>query len=429
MNLRLLSVCLILSFYRLTAHSQQITFSELNYNSDSTINSGNWVELFNYGSTNIDLGGWFLKDDNNVSLFTFPTGTNLAANARLVVVNDVAKFTEQFPLITNYLGEMSFSFGNSADEVRLFDNNGTLKVFMSYTDTLPWPNAADGTGRTLELIDPLITPDNADNWFVGCMKGSPGKAFSACDDALVFSEINYNSDTLSDAGDWIELYNKSTSGVNLTGWSFKDSNDGSPYFFPTNTQIASGARLVIVHDLVKFQSRHPTVTNYVGPFTFNLSNDGELVRLFNFSGKLAFSVVYDDDGDWPEGADGGTYTLELLSPTGNMNSFANWFIGCPEGSPGKEYTPNCNVGIPPSIPASFAVTTSLQYDIMTIHFSGNESGNEKTIAIYNILGQELFHQQSAAQQIDISTGDFSKGIYVLSVRSADVQWSQKFFIH
>ncbi len=409
-------------------NSQSLTFSELNYNSDSTTNSSNWVEIYNFGSSSVDLGGWFLKDNNNANLFTFPAGTMLASNTRLVVVNNIAEFTGQFPLVTNYLGEMDFSFGNDADEVRLFDNTGLLKLYMSYTDTLPWPEGADGTGRTLELLDPFIAPDTPSNWFVGCMKGSPGKAFIPCNDPLVFSEINYNSDTLLDSGDWVELYNRSTGGINLTGWSFKDSNDDNPYFFPVNTQIASGARLVLVHDTAKFKVRHPDVTNYVGPFDFNLSNDGELVRIFNFQGKLTFSLVYDDDGDWPAGADGGDYTLELLSATGNMNSYSNWFTGCPEGSPGYEYTPNCNVGIESVASNPLAVVAEQRGDVIFVQF-GNEIQNQPvSVSLYNLFGLQLLKQETTGSETYLETGNLPSGIYVLSVKTGNSIWSKKLFI-
>lgn len=410
-------------------YGQSITFSELNYNSDSTLNSGNWVELFNYGTTNIDLGGWYLKDDNSANTFIFPAGSNLAAGARLVVVNDQVKFTEQFPLVTNYLGEMSFSFGNDADEVRLFDNTGALKLYMNYTDTLPWPSAADGTGRTLELLDPQQSPGESSNWFVGCMLGSPGKAFTPCDDPLVFSEINYNSDTLLDAGDWIELYNRSGSGINLTGWHFTDSNNDNAYSFPNNTQIAAGARLVLVHDPVKFNTRHPDVTNYIGPFIFNLSNDGELVRLYKNTGKLTFSVLYDDDGDWPEGADGGDYTLELLNPTGNMNSFTNWFTGCPEGSPGVAYNPDCNVGIEAASAAAIEVSCTQQNEQLTIVFPADVNYRDYAITLFNVFGERLYYQRAVSPITEIETGHITGGICLLSIQSATKQWTQKFFIH
>lgn len=411
------------------ARSQSIVFSELNYNSDSTTNSSNWVELYNYGTTAIDLGGWFLKDNNNANLFTFPAGTSLAADARLVVVNDVADFISQFPLISNYIGEMDFNFSNDADEVRLFDQSGNIKLYMSYTDTLPWPEAADGTGRTLEILDPFASPDNPANWFVGCMKGSPGKAFTPCNDPLIFSEINYNSDTLLDSGDWIELYNRSTGGINLTGWSFKDSNEDNPYFFPTNTQIAAGARLVLVHDTLKFKVRHPDVTNYVGPFTFNLSNDGELVRIFNFQGKLTFSIVYDDDGDWPPGADGGDYTLELLSETGNMNSYANWFTGCPEGSPGYEYDPDCNVGIFPVSGNTLEVTSIQQDNWLVIYFGSQTSAQDIELQLLNLFGQTIFTGTSASNGTRIETSNFPRGIYILTAHAGNSWGSKKIFIH
>jgi hypothetical protein len=47
---------------------------------------------------------------------------------------------------------------------------------------------------------------------------------------------------------------------------------------------------------------------------------------------------YADDVTWPQGADGGGYTLELLSATGNLSDGANWFEGCLGGSPGTAYS-------------------------------------------------------------------------------------------
>lgn len=418
----------ILLLFSVSLYAQSITFSELNYNSDSTINSGNWVELYNYGTSALDISGWYLKDDDNSNSFIFPSNTVLQAGGRLVVGNDNAKFTAEFPSVTNYMGEMTFSFGNDSDEVRLFDNAGTQKLFMHYTDSLPWPDAADGTGRTLELSDPNITPDDPSNWFVGCMHGSPGTAFIPCNDPLVFDEINYNSDTLLDAGDWIELYNHSLGGVNLTGWSLKDSKDDNIYFFPANTQIAPGARLVVVHDTLKFKTRHPT-TPYIGPFQFNLSNDGELVRLFNYLGKLTFSIVYDDDGDWPAGADGDGYTLELLDASGNMNSSGDWFTGCPEGSPSVAYNPDCNVGIQETADQP-APTVIYADDHLMIHLTvAQSSSGDYAAAIFNDMGQELLRKNFTGAEAQISTRQFSQGIYILRITGGNIGWSQKFLIH
>jgi hypothetical protein len=132
-----------------TVSGQSVTFSELNYNSDSTTNSGSWVELYNYGTTTLDLTGWYLKDDNNANTFLFPSGTTITAGNRLVVVTDAAKFTQQYPGVTNYVGDIPFGFGNGGDQVRLFDNTFSLKVFM---DT---PIPFHGLKQQMEQDEPL----------------------------------------------------------------------------------------------------------------------------------------------------------------------------------------------------------------------------------------------------------------------------------
>ena len=415
---------LLLGFY--CSNAQSITFSELNYNSDSTTNSGNWVELYNYGTSSLDISGWTLKDDDNAHIFIFPPGTMLLAGGRLVVLDDTVKFKSQYPSVHNYIGQLDFKFGNSGDQVRLFDNTSILKVFMEYADSTPWPKAADGAGRTLELIDPAVTPDDPTNWFVGCMFGSPGAAFSPCNDQLIFSEINYHSDTLLDAGDWVELHNISSNGINLTGWSFKDSHDGNIYFFPTGQQIAASGYLVLVHDTALFKSRHPTVSNYIGPISFNLSNGGELIRLFNYLGKLTFSLVFNDSGNWPEGADGEGYTLELLSPTENMNSPDDWFTGCLEGSPGMAYDPDCNVGI--SNPES-SLQVSAFYESGALHVFSPNSNSGLTVTLYNELGQPIMMKHFLGDHLTIDTGNLSSGIYMVAVHNQNSGAVTKIWIH
>jgi hypothetical protein len=250
------------------------------------------------------------------------------------------------------------------------------------------------------------------------MGGSPGTAFTTCDDPIVFDEINYNSDTLLNAGDWVELYNRSSSGINLTGYSLKDSKDDNIYFFPTNTQIAAGGRLVIVHDIALFTARHPTVTNYLGSFAFNLSNDGEVIRLFNAQGKLSYSVVFDDDGDWPSGADGDGYTLELLDPVANVNSSTDWFDGCIEGSPGFAYDPDCNIGVfDPEPKQALQVLHNLSSDYVEIIIPASGAYSPEDMIIYNGLGEVVLKTKAAGSSLSVNVSRFPAGLYIVSVKN------------
>lgn len=169
----------------ITAHftgssaSPQVTINEFNYNADSASNSGDWIELWNYGSTALNISGWKIKDGQENHVFVFPTGTVIPANGYLVVVEDSLKFKSQFPNVNNWIGHLGFNFSNGGDEIRLFKHDDNLYLSFTYQDDAPWPYEADGGGYTCELVNRTVSLNNGSNWFPGCLGGSPGRAYSA----------------------------------------------------------------------------------------------------------------------------------------------------------------------------------------------------------------------------------------------------------
>ena len=129
------------------------------------------------GCIAINLTGWNIKDDNNVNTFEIPFGTIILSGGYIVFSCDTQKFTAEHPNVTNYIGQLPFNFKNSGDQIRLFKYDNTLFLSVTYSDSWPWPKAADGKGRTLELKDPEVSLDLASNWFPGCPGGSPGKVY------------------------------------------------------------------------------------------------------------------------------------------------------------------------------------------------------------------------------------------------------------
>ena len=176
----------IKAFFTGSAIAPKICVSELNYNSNSAYNSGDWIELHNYGTMNIDISGWRLSDGNDNHNFIFPTGTQIPVNGYLVLVEDSFKFKSQFPTVTNWLGLTGFNFSNKGDQVRLFNNVDVLYLSFFYQDLAPWPLQADGLGYTCELKTNLSDPNNGSNWFAGCIGGSPGRAYNSTLSVPVF---------------------------------------------------------------------------------------------------------------------------------------------------------------------------------------------------------------------------------------------------
>ncbi|TAH42231.1 MAG: T9SS type A sorting domain-containing protein [Bacteroidetes bacterium] len=153
-----------------------INISEFNYHSDSTFDSGDWIELFNYGSSEIDLSGWKFRDEEENHVFTIPTGTKIPSNSYLVLSEDTSRFDLIYPDVRNRIGQFEFSLNNSGDEIHLYNYIDEPYISFAYETSQPWPVEADGDGYTCELKSNQTYHADGNNWQIGCFGGSPGKA-------------------------------------------------------------------------------------------------------------------------------------------------------------------------------------------------------------------------------------------------------------
>jgi hypothetical protein len=166
--------------FRKQAPEQAITISEINYNSGTEFPAGDWIELFNYGETAIDLTGWYLTDIRAEHVWSIPGSSTILPNARLVLASSSSKFSFVYPTVRNVLGSFEFGLGSPTDSVQLFDNKNRLIAGVKYSSLAPWPTEAYDKGKTLELKDQNVGLNFAANWFAGCIGGSPGSAYSKC---------------------------------------------------------------------------------------------------------------------------------------------------------------------------------------------------------------------------------------------------------
>lgn len=158
---------------------------------------------------------------------------------------------------------------------------------------------------------------------------------------LHITEINYNSDSTRSTGDWFEVFNPSSSPIDLSGYKIKDSDPLNLYLVPPGTFIAAGGYLVFVADTQRFNSQY-SIPNKVGPLGFGLNNNTDQIQVFDPSNQLIIQVTYADSTPWNMGADGLGRTLELLNTSSDPNDPNSWRIGCILGSPGQAYQPCTN---------------------------------------------------------------------------------------
>ena len=173
-----------------------------NYQENEYVNPGDWVELHNPTNESIAIGLWEFKDGDDTHVFIIPENQVLESGAYLVLCKDSLAFNDNFPNVSNFIGEFDFGLNGGGELVRLFDAEELPVDEVNYNDSSPWPLEPDGNGPTLELIHPSLDNDLGQNWATSDNNGgTPGMVNSVytADSSkslvsrIVINEINYNS--------------------------------------------------------------------------------------------------------------------------------------------------------------------------------------------------------------------------------------------
>lgn len=188
--------------------------------SDDAAGGPDWVELLNTGAAPVDVSGWILRDDDDLSALPIASGTVLAPGAFLVV--------ETRDAVTG----AGFGLGK-ADEIRLFTADGTGLV-----DGYAWTEHATTEGRL---------PDGSGDFVDTAPTRGAANAVRAVASPVVLNEVESNGDG---RGDWIELANTDTvRTVDVSGWTVVDGDPThEPIVLPEGTTIESGGYLGIITD-------------------------------------------------------------------------------------------------------------------------------------------------------------------------------------
>ncbi|HNR97871.1 MAG TPA: PKD domain-containing protein [Planctomycetota bacterium] len=154
------------------ADVEDVVFTEIMYNpgpgpvSDPDNEALEYIELHNRGGFPVDLGGWYFS--NGID-YTFSEGVVLEAGAYLVVAKDPARIQAEHG-ISNVVGPFSLRLDDGGEKITLKlppvppAAEGLTVEALAYDDEPPWPAAADGTGASLQRINPFWSNDAPGNW-------------------------------------------------------------------------------------------------------------------------------------------------------------------------------------------------------------------------------------------------------------------------
>ena len=210
-----------------------------------------FVEIYNAGTTSVDLSGLKLTDGDEVDTLTaYASGsTTLAAGAYAVIVDPEYASGYTIPSGVTVVTTSDTEVGNgltTGDPVSLYETDGSTLI-----GSFSFPSDP-GNGVSMEMYD-LTVGDVTGNWRDSdCSAGSsPGEAhcFAAAGDpsALVITEVLANA-AVEAQGEYIEVYNSGTSEVDAAGLILKDSrsSDTLEGFQGGSTVIGPGEHAVIL---------------------------------------------------------------------------------------------------------------------------------------------------------------------------------------
>src|SRR5207244_12710747 len=225
--------------------------TDLAFNEVAAANTPSFfVELLNHGTTDIALSGCRIIS-NTGGQFTFGPQTLSAGGFLTLTANDLG--------FTVLSGDKLFLLGpgqSVIDGVKVEDRpRGKL------------PSAP--TGAWLHPAAP--TP--------GATNQVPLR------DEIVINEIMYHyppiyatnstSNPMESDEQWIELYNRSASTVDLTGWRLEGDVD---FTFPTNTVLAADAYVVVANHAATLRAKYPGIA-VLGDWSGKLAHPGDRIQL------------------------------------------------------------------------------------------------------------------------------------------------------
>lgn len=140
-------------------------------------------------------------------------------------------------------------------------------------------------------------------------------------DSLIVNEIMY-APTAGTGEEWFELYNKSSSPVNLQNWKWKDATATIQTITTQPVFIPAGGFVVVCQDSNSVKSFYPQNTGiYLQSSGWSaLNNTGDNLVLFNSTGIVIDSLTF--TSAW--GGSTGNRSLERISYTAPSVNQTNW---------------------------------------------------------------------------------------------------------
>ena len=299
-----------------------------------------WIEIINNSDSTINISGWSIGDLRNRNLiidmdtFIHPT--------EFLIISDFFQqniFSENINIIQTNLPD----FSSKEDAVILYDFRNSVIDSMNYDVQSNFEK-----GISLERISLNNSSTDISNWIfslneTGNSAGEensivniPSSSFSD----IIINEIMYEPD--SSNSEFIELYNNSSSSIELGGWRVEDNkgnifsvNDISKTLEPNKYFVIASDSSIIENYYWLEENENISIKN---TSSLGLTNTDKLLYLKDFRGNIIDSIHYSKDWHNANLTETKNTSLELINFQLKRNLASSWNSSVDDygASPGKE---------------------------------------------------------------------------------------------
>ena len=295
-----------------------VVINEIMYNAKGA--GGDYIEIFNPNNNiYVDLSGWEIGGIG----YTFPNGIILGPMEYFVVVQDLAAFTSIYGNMPNIIGQYTGNLNNLGEKISLkapgkTPNTTSIIEEVFYEPTLPWAIEANGTGASLQRINPYEEGTRVVNWtavnnlVTNLSISTPGGPNNVLNTnysipPLFINEIQTKNENgiVSSTGKrspWVEIYYSGAGNMVISNTYISDNLDEPmKWQIPDGKIISQSLPLIIYFD----GETNSTYPDLHAAFTIN-TNSGIIILSTIVDGSLKI-VDYIRYSDLPKDTSYGSY--------------------------------------------------------------------------------------------------------------------------
>ena len=342
-----------------------------------------WIEIYNAGTEDVMLGGYFLADDlaDPTAMYeipsTFPDSVTVPAGGYILFYANKGEATSVLNL--------NFKLSGGGEQIGFWDPAQTVLDSITYGEQI----ADTSMGRV---------PDGGANW-VFYSEITPGLSnsegviwggFLMINEFLASNDFSFPGPE-GDFPDWIEIYNAGSEAVNLGGYFMADDLADPtamyeiPSTFPDSVTVAAGGHIL-------FFANKGEATSVLN-LNFKLSSGGEQIGLWAPDQSVIDTLTY-----------GQQFTDTSYGRT--VDGAADWVFF----STSTPKAPNGD-GIVVSV-ISYSKANFIPLSVYPNPVIGNEVNFNKIVNlhVYDLTGKRLFTDYNVSR-LDVT--QFDSGLYII----------------